>query len=105
MSARASMAAAAQQQRAATDPSSAARRIRSVASVSSATLTGVQLGQSSMVDLQLTVMLPAGIPVPITQTVAVTALQLARLQPGSRLSVTLDPQLPASLQIDWAATA
>ena len=100
-----SMAAMNQQQAAAADPTSQARRIAATASVSKVQSAGVQMGQASMVELDLVVMLPAGVPVPVSVSTMVQHVDLPRVQLGSRLAVTLDPKYPASLSIDWATIA
>lgn len=99
------MAAMNQQQAAAADPTSQARRVSATASVSRVQSAGVQMGQASMVELDFVVMLPAGVPVPVTISTLVQHVDLPRVQLGSRLAVTLDPKYPASLSIDWATIA
>lgn len=85
-----------------TDPVSEARRIEATATVQSATQTGMVVNMSQAISVTLLVMLPAGIPIPVTTEILVPMLNLARLQPGAQLSVTIDPQLPASVRIDWS---
>ena len=97
-----SMAAMTQRQQAANDPASRARRVSAVATVTSASANGTQINGSQLVDIQLLVMLPAGVPVALTVNELVSPLHLARLQSGSRIAVTLDPILPASVTIEWA---
>jgi hypothetical protein len=46
-------------------------------------------------------MLPEGVPIPVTTQMLVPMLNLARLQPGAQLAVTIDPQNPASVRVDW----
>lgn len=78
-----------------------ARRVEATATVSASRLTGTRINDGSMVEIDLLVMLPTGIPMPVTQTTIVPSLQLHRLQAGSRLAVSLDPAYPATLVIDW----
>ena len=84
------------------DPASEARRIEAIATVQSAAQTGMVVNMSQAISVTLLVMLPAGIPIPVTTEILVPMLNLARLQPGAQLSVTIDPQLPASVRIDWS---
>ncbi len=78
-----------------------ANRVSALATVSSASLTGMQVNQGSVVTVQLLVMLPGGIPTPAVATTLADPLQLARLQPGAQVSVTLDPSIPNSAVIQW----
>jgi hypothetical protein len=98
------MAAQAQRQSAASDPLSATRRVDAVATVISALATGAQVNGGAVLQLELLVILPSGVPVPVSVTELVSQLHLARTQPGSRLAVTLDPTMPAALVIDWVAS-
>jgi hypothetical protein len=85
------------------DPASEARRVDAVATVSSARQTGMVLNfVNNGVELALLVMLPPGIPLPVTTTIFVPQLNLSRLQPGAQLHVTIDPTIPASVRIDWS---
>ena len=84
---------------------SSGQRVDATATVTSARPTGTQVNGASVVELDLLVMLPAGIPMPVTQTSLVPPLALARTQAGSRLAVTLDPAQPATLVVDWSRAA
>jgi hypothetical protein len=84
------------------DPASEARRIEATATVQSAAQTGMVVNMSQAISATLLVMLPDGIPIPVTTQLLVPMLNLARLQPGAQLSVTIDPQIPASVRIDWS---
>jgi hypothetical protein len=84
------------------DPASEARRVEATATVQSATQTGMVVNMSQAISVSLLVMLPAGVPLPVTTQILVPMLNLARLQPGAQLSVTIDPQIPGSVRIDWS---
>ena len=83
------------------DPASEARRVEATATVQSAAQTGMVVNMSQAISVTLLVMLPSGIPIPVSTELLVPMLNLARLQPGAQLSVTIDPQIPASVRIDW----
>jgi hypothetical protein len=84
------------------DPASEARRVDATATVQSAAQTGMVVNMSQAISVSLLVMLPAGVPIPVTTQILVPMLNLARLQPGAQLSVTIDPQIPESVRIDWS---
>ncbi|MBU1586315.1 MAG: hypothetical protein KKH51_00015 [Actinobacteria bacterium] len=67
--------------------------------------TGAQVNGALIVELDLLVMLPSGIPVPVTQTAIVPATAVGLLHPGARLAVSLDPAVPATLAVDWNRAA
>jgi hypothetical protein len=83
------------------DPASEARRVEATATVQSASQTGMVINMSQAISVALLVMLPGGIPIPVTTQLLVPMLNMARLQPGAQLSVTIDPQIPASVRVDW----
>jgi hypothetical protein len=57
-----------------------------------------------MVDIDLTVMTPGGMPYPATVAQIVQQVHLARLTPGSTLKVKVDPANPQSIWIDFLAS-
>ncbi|MEJ1230440.1 MAG: hypothetical protein WDM88_07180 [Galbitalea sp.] len=63
--------------------------------------TGMMVNLSQGVQVNLLVMVD-GIPIPVTTQLLVPMLNLARLQPGGQLSVSIDPQIPESVRIDWS---
>jgi hypothetical protein len=83
------------------DPASEARRVLATATVSAARQTGAMVNFQPAIDLDLMVMLPSGAPLPATTTIVVNQLNMMKLQPGTRLAVSIDPTLPASVRIDW----
>jgi hypothetical protein len=83
------------------DPASEARRVDATATVQSAAQTGMMVNMNQGVQVNLLVMVN-GIPTPVTTQLMVPYLNLARLQPGAQLSVSIDPQEPQSVRIDWS---
>lgn len=83
------------------DPASEARRVDATATVQSAQQTGMMVNMNQGVQANLLVMIN-GIPTPVTTMLMVPYLNMARLQPGAQLSVSIDPQEPASVRIDWS---
>jgi hypothetical protein len=74
---------------------------------STATISAVRMVNAVMnitnhaVDLDLVVMTPAGVPVPVSRREFVPLLHVHRLQVGTRLKVMVDPSDPNALWIDW----
>ena len=83
------------------DPASEARRVDATATVQSAQQTGMMVNMNQGVQVNLLVMIN-GIPTPVTTMLMVPYLNLARLQPGGQLAVSIDPTLPESVRIDWS---
>lgn len=73
-----------------------------VATITSARQTGAMMNYNPVVELELLVMMPNGIPMPVTRQEMVMQLHLGRCQPGMRLNVKVDPSDVNSLWIDWA---
>ena len=84
------------------DPASEARRVTTTAIVQSAAQTGMVVNMSQAIQVSLLVELPGGIPLPVQTQMLVPMLNLARLQLGSQLTVSIDPQIPASVLVDWS---
>jgi predicted acyltransferase (DUF342 family) len=83
------------------DPASEARRVDATATVQSAQQTGMLVNMNQSVQANLLVMIN-GIPTPVTTLLMVPYLNMARLQPGAQLAVSIDPQDPNSVRIDWS---
>jgi predicted acyltransferase (DUF342 family) len=83
------------------DPASEARRVDATATVQSAQQTGMMVNMNQGVSVNLLVMVN-GLPMPVTTMLMVPYLNMARLQPGAQLSVSIDPQDPNSVRIDWS---
>jgi predicted acyltransferase (DUF342 family) len=82
------------------DPASEARRVDATATIQSAQQTGLMVNMNQGVQVDLLVIVN-DIPMPVTTLLMVPYLNLARLQPGARLTVSIDPTIPASVRIDW----
>lgn len=72
-----------------------------VAIVTGARQTNALMNHNPMVELDLLVTMPTGVPVPVQRTQVVPLLHLSRVQPGSRLAVRIDPNDPSTLRIIW----
>ncbi len=79
--------------------------VDAVAVVTGARRSNALLNHAPMVELDLLVTMPNGIPVPVTRTEVVPLLHLPRAQVGQRLAVRVDPHDPATLWINWSAPA
>jgi hypothetical protein len=77
-------------------------RVDAAATITQFAPTGMIIGGRTVLELQLLVTLPGGIPLPVTHSTAVEMGQIPRLVPGARIAVTIDPTDPASLRIDWS---
>jgi len=84
------------------DPASEARRVDATATIQSAAQTGISVNMMQGVQVTLLVMLPSGIPMPVTTQLMVPILNMMRLQPGALLQVSIDPTDPNSVRIDWS---
>ena len=77
-------------------------RLHATATVTSAQQQRMMIGMNAVVDLELVLMLPGGIPVPVRCTEQLAPLHLARVTPGSRLDVSLVPGMLDTVRIEWA---
>lgn len=77
-------------------------RIEVAATVTQFVPTGMVIAGRPVIELNLVVLLPGGIPLPVAHSTAIDPAQASRLVPGARIVVTLDPADPASLRIDWS---
>ncbi|PFG16087.1 hypothetical protein ATK74_0617 [Propionicimonas paludicola] len=68
--------------------------ITAQATVVSTRDTGVIVNGASVIEVELMVLLPTGVPVQVTRSVTALPLHLYRLQPGRRVDVRLDPADP-----------
>ncbi len=74
-----------------------------VATITAARQTGALINFNPVVELELLIMLPSGVPMQATRLEPVQQLHLGRCQPGLRLNVKADPYDADSLWIDWAS--
>ena len=75
--------------------------VSAVATITGATQTGMMMNFNPVVNLDLLVVMPNGVPMPVTRQEPVQQLHLGRCQPGMRLNVRVDPNNIGSLWIDW----
>ena len=78
-----------------------ANGVAAVATITSARQTGAMMNFNPVVDLELLVMMPNGVPMPVAKQEIVMQIHLARCQPGMRLHVKVDPNNINSIWIDW----
>jgi len=77
-------------------------RISATAVVTSAAQAPMRIGMNAMVELDLIVSLPGGVPVPVRRMEQLTPLHIARVVPGATLAVSLVPGRTETLRIEWA---
>lgn len=75
--------------------------VHTTATVVAVRQAGAMVNFNPLVELDLLVLMPGGVPVPVTRKEVVLQLHLARSQPGQRVKVLVDPTNPARLAIDW----
>ncbi len=75
--------------------------VAAVATITAARQTGAVINFCPVVELELLIMLPSGVPMQATRQEQVDQLHLGRCQPGTRLNVKVDPTNANSLWIDW----
>ena len=83
----------------------AATGLDATATVAAVRQSGAMINYQPMVEIDLTVMAPGSPPYPATVSQVVQQVHLARLQPGAVLRVKVDPANPATIWIDFFATA
>ena len=79
--------------------------VDATATITGARQTGAQINFNPVVQLDLLVMMPSGVPMPVTRQETVAQLHLARCQVGANLKVKVEPSNPNSLWIDWNTPA
>lgn len=75
--------------------------VDAIATVTASRQTGAMMNLNPVVELELLVMMPSGVPVPVKRQEMVMQLHLVRAQVGSRLKVKVDPADASKLWIDW----
>ena len=83
--------------------SAIANGVPATATITGARQTGAQINFNPVVELELLIMLPSGVPMQATHSEPVQQVHLGRCQPGLRLNVRVDPTNAGSLWIDWAS--
>ena len=79
--------------------------VDATATITAARQTGAMMNYNPVVELDLLVNMPSGIPMPVTRQETVMQIHLARCQPGANLKVKVEPNNPNSLWIDWNSPA
>lgn len=85
------------------DPELEAQRVPTTATVIDARQQPMMIGMNVVVELDLHVALPGGIPLPVTRTEQLTPLHLARVAPGVVLPASVVPGRPDSVRVEWQA--
>jgi hypothetical protein len=75
--------------------------VDAIATVTASRQTGASMNLNPVVELELLVMMPGGVPMPVKRQEMVQQLHLGRAQVGSRLKVKVDPVDASKLWIDW----
>lgn len=78
------------------------QRFRTTAAVQGARQLPVMFGMNAAVELDLLVLMPGGVPMPVTRTEQFAPLHLARAVPGATLDVSIVPGHADTLRIEWA---
>ncbi len=79
--------------------------VDATATITAARQTGAQINFNPVIELDLLVMMPSGVPMPVTRQETVGQLHLPRCQVGSTLKVKVEPSNPNGLWIDWNTPA
>ncbi len=74
--------------------------VSTTATVTQLASTGVMVNDGVQVALGLLVLLPAGVPVPVTTTTVVPMALLPQVQPGASVAVRVDPAAPSRVLLD-----
>jgi hypothetical protein len=86
---------------AAYDPVEEAQRLRAEATIVAARQLPMAIGMNVIVEIDLLVQLPGGVPLPVSRTEQLGPLRVGRVQPGARLEVSLVPARPDTVRIEW----
>ncbi|MFF2275505.1 hypothetical protein [Agromyces sp. NPDC058126] len=84
------------------EPHLEAQRLRTTATVLGARQLPIMFGMNAVVELELHVRMPGGVPMPVARTEQLAPLHLARAVPGATLDVSLLPGRADTLRIEWA---
>jgi hypothetical protein len=83
------------------DPALETARVRATATVADARQLPMMIGINAVVELDLIVSLPGGVPMPASRTEQLAPLHLARVAPGSQVHVSLVPGRPETVRLEW----
>ncbi|GAB2569174.1 hypothetical protein [Leucobacter ruminantium] len=83
------------------DPALEAQRVPTTATVVDARQQPMMIGINAVVEIDLHVALPGGIPLPVTRTEQLNPLLLARVVPGAVLQASVVPGRPDSVRLEW----
>lgn len=86
---------------AATTPDQEARRICTRATVVAARPLPLALGMDLLVELDLHVRMPGGVPLPATRIEQVSPVHMGRVGPGAELPVSIVPAAPSTVRVEW----
>lgn len=81
-----------------------ANGVAATATIISTRQTGSLINFNPVVELELLVILPSGVPILVTRQETVQQLHLGRCQPGLRVNVKVDPTNADRVWIDWASS-
>ena len=79
--------------------------IDGTATITALTQTGVSMNDNPQVEIGLSVRLPGKEPYAASRREFVPLILLARLTPGASLPVTVDPNDPQQVMIDWSGSS
>jgi hypothetical protein len=85
------------------DPALEASRVRATATIVDARQLPMTIGMNAVVELDLIVSMPGGIPMPAGRTEQLAPLHLARVAPGAQVAVSLVPGRPETVRLEWVA--
>ena len=74
--------------------------VSTTATVTRLASTGVMVNDGVQVALELLVLLPAGVPIPVAHTTVVPMALMPQVQPGSTVGVRVDPSAPRRVVLD-----
>ncbi|MFD5864573.1 hypothetical protein ACFWGP_06455 [Agromyces sp. NPDC127015] len=83
------------------EPALEGQRLRTTATILDARQLPMMIGMNSLVELDLHVLMPGGVPLPVTRTEQLAPLHLARALPGATLDVSLVPGRPDTVHVEW----
>lgn len=85
------------------DPADEALRMPVAVAVVDVRQLPMTIGMDLVVDVDVHVLMPGGVPVPVTRTAHFSPLTVGRVQPGTAMRGSIVPGRPDTLRIDWGA--